>query len=554
MVSGNEVNFAATRRKVLAAMGGATAVSVAGCVGEEEREDNEFVASVGGNPDTQDPTIIDDAPSNSTVGTMAYESLVELTFDLSEFRPELATDWEEVDETTWRFELREGVEFHNGDEFTAEDVAFSIERTRGTINGADVAWIEDVEILGDYEVEISGAVPHAPALNDLSAVPILPHDVDDVSEDPAADDFAFDEASIGTGAFELDEYAAEDRLVLTAFENYWYDGDDHPGTSPWETVTFRVITEQVSQEEAMRAGEVDMIDNPAPFDLDQWDDIDPEVVIDDAVGFDFITLPVNESPYDNPDFRRGMVRLIPSSDVIEQVFGGNATELAGPISPGLGAFWDEEHEQELLDEYIGENREEAEALLESAFEEEDIEMPFELELITNVNRTRERWMEVVQQTFDDTEFFDASLDVREFDDLVGFITDPEGAAESTDIVGIGWTGGSDPDGHINTLVHSDHHVPDGFNWNLYSNDEVDELIEDGQTTVDEDERRDVYHELQEVLAEDVPAAYMWTGDQIDIVSPDAFEDHTAWQPHPNSSFRYKTLYAPHLEQIAMPPQ
>lgn len=541
-----------TRRQVLTAMGGATAAGVAGCVGDGTDRAGEFVASVGANPNTFDPTVIADAASNAVVGTLAYETLISLTFDLSEFRGQLATDWERLDETTWRFDLREGVAFHNGAGLTAEDVAFSVERMRGTTNDATVAWIDAVEVLDDYEVEISAEGPHAPALNDIAAVPIIPSDADGVSEAPAEDDHPFDEESLGTGPFVLEEFQPEDRVVLEAYGNYWYDGDDFPSTAPWETVTFRVIPEQVSQEEAMLAGELDMIDNPAPFDLDQWEGEDPVVVQDASVGFDFITYPVRQPPYDNPTFRRGMTRLIPRAEVIDAVFGGNATALGGPISPGLSAYWDPDHEEELLEDFVGENREEALELLEEAFEEEDIERPFEIELITNVNRTRERWMEVIQQTLDDTEFFDAELDVRSFDDLVPFLLDPEGAAESTDVVGIGWTGGSDPDGHVDQLLHSGNHVPDGFNWNLYENDEVDELITDGQTTIDVDERRGVYHELQGVLAEEVPLANMWTGDAIDVVNPDAFEDADDWQPHPNASNRYEALYAPSRGQVATP--
>ncbi len=556
MSSGDDqaTRSATTRRQVLTAMGGAGAVSLAGCVGDGEENPNEFVASLGANPGTFDPTIITDATSNSTVGTMSYESLVAPSFDYEEFHGELATDWEQIDENTFRFDLREGVEFHNGDEFTAADVEFSFNRTRGTTNNGDVAWVENVEVLGDYEVEITSEEPHAPFLNDVAIVPILPHDADDISTEPEQDEHDFTEQTLGTGPWEIDEFQAEDRAVLVPFENYWYDGDDHPSTAPWEQVTLRVITEQVSQEEAMANGELDMIDNPAPFELDQWDDQTGTVVSGASVGFDFITYPVTQGPFTNQKFRRGITRLIPAGEVIESVFGGNATEIAGPVSPGLGAYFDEEFVQGLLDDTIGEDREAGLELLEEAFDEEDIEPPFEIEFITNVNRTRERWMEIIQQTMDDTEFFDADLDVRAFDDLVPFLTDPEGAAQTTDVVGIGWTGGSDPDGHANDLLNSDRHVPDGFNWNLYENEEMDELLDAGVSTVDVDERREIYNDLQELVAEDVPLANMWTGDVIEIVNPDGVESLDQWNPHPNASNRYNTLYKPHLDEVVYPPE
>ncbi|MDB2223089.1 ABC transporter substrate-binding protein [Halorubrum ezzemoulense] len=554
-----QTKSAATRRRVLAAMGGASVVGLAGCVGGDGGDGsdggdgtNEFVASAAANPGTFDPTIITDATSNSVVGTMAYERLVALTFDYSEFRGELASSYEQVDDTTFRFQLREGVTFHNGDEFTAEDVQFSINRTSGTTNDADVSFIENVEILGDYEVEITSTDPHAPFLNDLAAVPILTSKTDAISESPEQDDHSFTEQTLGTGPWELEEFSAEDRAVLVPYDDYWYDGDDYPGTAPWDRVTIRVIPEQVSQEEAMAAGELDMIDNAAPFELDQWENQTGEVVTGSAVGFDFITYPVNQSPFTNEKLRRGMTRLLPKSDVIEAVFGGYATELAGPISPGLGAFWDPEHEQNLLDEYVGQDEEEGLRLIGEAFEEEGIEAPFDVSFITNVNRTRERWMEIIQQTMDETEYFNAELDVRAFDDLVPFLLDPEGAAASTDVVGIGWTGGSDPDGHINQLLHSSQHVPDGFNWNLYENEEMDSLITEGQTTLGAEERLPIYQDIQELVAQEVPMANMWTGDVIDVLNPANVESVDQWSPHPNASNRYNTLYKPHLDEIVYP--
>ncbi|MEZ3115363.1 ABC transporter substrate-binding protein [Halobaculum sp. MBLA0147] len=569
-----------TRRRILAAMGSGTVVGLAGCstggdgtetdgdggggddgtptptsedIDPDNVETGEFVASAGANPGTFDPTVITDATSNSTIGAFSYDRLVAPLFDLSEFRGELATDWS-VDGSTYTFQLREGVTFHTGKEMTAEDVAFSIERTRGTANGSDVAWIESTNVLGDYEIELQAPEPHAPYLTNLSAVPILPSDVDGVSTSPGEDDFTFTEESIGTGPFVLDEFSAEDRVVFTPYEDYWYDGDDYPSTAPWDQVTIRVITEQVTQEEAMASGELDMIDNAAPFELQQWEGQTGTVVADSAVGFDFLSYPVQVSPYSNNKFRRGLTKLIPRAEIIDAIFGGRATGLAGPISPGLGAYFDAEREQELIEEYVAENQEEAVSLIEEALDEEGIEPPFEMSLITNVNRTRERWMEVIQQSFDDTDVLSAELDVRSFDDLVPFLLDPEGAAQSSDVVGIGWTGGSDPNGHVEGLLASDNHVPDGFNWNLYESEEMDQLISEGQTTVGVEDRRPIYDDIQELVADDLPQANMWTAQKIDVVNADAVNDVTNWQPHPNSSNRYDTLYSPHLDQVTYPPQ
>jgi peptide/nickel transport system substrate-binding protein len=97
-------------------------------------------------------------------------------------------------------------------------------------------------------------------------------------------------------------------------------------------------------------------------------------------------------------------------------------------------------------------------------------------------------------------------------------------------------------------------VPDGFNWNLYANDEMDSLIREGQTTIEVENRQPVYDSIQELVASDLPMANMWTSEQIDVVSADAVNDVNNWQPHPNASSRYETLYSPHLGQVTLPPQ
>jgi hypothetical protein len=69
-----------------------------------------------------------------------------------------------------------------------------------------------------------------------------------------------------------------------------------------------------------------------------------------------------------------------------------------------------------------------------------------------------------------------------------------------------------------------------------------------------EERRQIYFELQELLAKDSPLTPMWTGDKIDILNPNTVESTADWQPHPNSSYRYHTLYSPHLDEMTLPPQ
>ena len=81
---------------------------------------------------------------------------------------------------------------------------------------------------------------------------------------------------------------------------------------------------------------------------------------------------------------------------------------------------------------------------------------------------------------------------------------------------------------------------------------MDQLLIDGQTTLGAENRRPIYDDLQELVAEEVPMANMWTGDVIDVLNPANVESIDQWSPHPNASNRYNTLYKPHLDQIVYP--
>ena len=563
---------ASTRRQLLALVGGGTAAGLAGCAGvfneggdggstpggdggtttpstDEIPMDGEFTASVAANPSTFDPTIIADATSQQ-IANFQYESLVMMDFDVKPV-PVLATDWEQEDETTYRFDIREGVTFHNGDELTAADVKHSVERMQGTVNDAVVSvWYDSSEVVDDYTIRFNLSQPHAPFLSDISGVVIVPEGA--TVKNPEEEQHDFTTESLGTGPFTIESVNPDSQVVLTRNDDYWFEEtEDMPGMAPWTKLTFRVVVEQTAQEEALQSGELDMIDNANPVNLSNLNSQGSLQVVSTAgLGYDFITFPVNHGPYQNPKFRRGITRLIPTQDVIEAVWSGFATEQGGPISPALSQFYDEEFEQQLLEEHVGENREAAMQLLDEAFEEEGIEKPFEVSLITNENATRERWMEVIQQTLDETEYFKASLDIRPFDSLVPFLLNGE-AAKSNDLVGIGWTGGSDPNGHVQQLFHSKYQVPNGYNWNLLENEEIDSLIEKGRTTTDLEERKQIYKDLSTLMAEVVPSAFMWTSETYTVLNTDAVAN---WRQHPNVSLYFAGLYSPYAGQVAWQPE
>jgi peptide/nickel transport system substrate-binding protein len=171
-------------------------------------------------------------------------------------RPTLATDWELIDDHTWRWHLREGVTFHNGNPFNAEAVKFSVERVHeeGFPSGdkfLDVP-ISHVEIVDEYTVDIVTTEP----------VPILPNNFvrnGGFMLDPEHyRDLPLEEARwspMGTGPYKLVEYRPDDRLILERHEGYW----GWPEEANIDRLIFRFIPEMSTAVAELIDGSVDVV-------------------------------------------------------------------------------------------------------------------------------------------------------------------------------------------------------------------------------------------------------------------------------------------------------
>lgn len=186
-----------------------------------------------------------------------YDPLVKRNADLS-FGPGLAESWEVLDDTTWRFKLREGVTFHNGNALTADDVVFTVEHARKSIRPDLVANIAEVKAVDDLTVEIKTPQPYAVLAMDLAELLIL-----DREYTTATGDEQMDLKPVGTGPYKLTEWIKEEKLVLEAFDGYW------AGKAGIQTVTFRPVTNPATRTAALLTGEVDVIQDLAVRDVER---------------------------------------------------------------------------------------------------------------------------------------------------------------------------------------------------------------------------------------------------------------------------------------------
>jgi peptide/nickel transport system substrate-binding protein len=172
-----------------------------------------------------------------------------------ELKPGLAVSWQPVDDTTWEFKLREGVTFHDGSPFTADDVAFTFERAPDVPNspssfGTYLSQITAVEVVDDHTVHIKTAAPHPLMPNDLAQVSIVGRAH---GEGAATEDYNSGKAAIGTGPFRFVEWVPGDRAVLEKNLDYWGEVPE------WDKVTFKPISSGPARVAALLAGDVDLI-------------------------------------------------------------------------------------------------------------------------------------------------------------------------------------------------------------------------------------------------------------------------------------------------------
>ena len=240
--------------------------------------------------------------------------------------PALAESWDIEDEgRVYVFHLHDGVTFHDGSAFDAEDVVFSLDRARAeeSTNAQKVLFegIERVEAVDPQTVRVTlsapdGNFPFKMAWGD--AVMVDPASANDLATDP-----------VGTGPFRLDRWVQGDRVVLTAFDDYW-------GEAPaLKTATFRFISDPSAAFAAMMAGDVDAFPNfPAPETLPQLE-ADPrfKVIVGTTEGETILAMNNTRPPLDDIRVRQAIAHAIDRQDIIDGAMFGYGTPIGSHFAP-----------------------------------------------------------------------------------------------------------------------------------------------------------------------------------------------------------------------------
>jgi len=252
-----------SRRDLLkSAAAGAAVAAVPGAARAQAKKKPTLTIAFPSSPETIDPHQLRSVLSGSILGLMG-EGLLTRDPQTMEIKPLLAESWKNLNPNTWEIKLRRGVKFHNGEEFTAESVKFTVERAIASkLNTlSKLTWPpsfgQDVLIVDPYTVRIITKIPDPMVPSRLAAESMCMAPAKGLAE--YKDKFVPDRY-IGTGPFRLAEYVVGDRVVVEANPSYW--GPKPPS----QRVVWQVIPDPATRLAALQRGDVDVMLN-LPFPL-----------------------------------------------------------------------------------------------------------------------------------------------------------------------------------------------------------------------------------------------------------------------------------------------
>ncbi|WP_049892359.1 ABC transporter substrate-binding protein [Natronococcus amylolyticus] len=507
-------NLYSGRRSVLKATGiiGATAGlgAIAGCLDDPTDDENgdtdELVITQGEFIENPDPNDHITGPYFNVLDPV-YEPLFNVTPEF-EFESRIVEEWEDTDEGA-ELTLRDDVVFHNGDEMTAEDVAYTFNRMIDPDLGiesdqaAGLGAIESAEALDETTVLLEHDV--APSLAEFEYANygrVVNEEWIEEQEQPVAGDD--EEAFNGTGPYQVVEYEPDVQLVLEPFEDYW--GEE----ATFERVVFNEDGESSGRVNALQTGESDIVDNVIPEDVPDVDDEDGiEIRNETSLRNVFLVMNTGVEPFDSMEFRQALNYAVDNEGIVNDILGGYGEPMTQPIPDGVfGHNPDlEPYEQDL---------EQAEELIEeSGYAGEEITLYAPEGRYLNDADVAQTAADQIDQL----ENVDCELDIVPFPDISDANSAPYDDDEMPFYL-IGWgviTGDSD----YGLAPFFTEEAPQ----ETYRNEEISEMIFESQTIEDEDEREELLQEINEQLRDDAAWVYLHSQDSVYGVREDL-----EWEP------------------------
>jgi peptide/nickel transport system substrate-binding protein len=472
-----------------ALVGFAALIALLSCSGKPDP--NTLVMIIESSPTNLDPRVGLDAQSER-IDSLIFDDLLSRGDDLN-VAPGLAERWEIPDPLTYIFHLHPGVKFHDGRSLTSRDVKWTFDSLlTGKIRSPKAAayrFVDHLESPNDLTVVFRMKEPDAALLWNLSdgAIGIVPYGSgDEITRRP-----------IGSGPFEFVSAETDKEVVIARNDNYWGE------KARLSRVRFAVVPDATTEALEMRKGSGDVIINPSfPPDTVRTLERDPSLVVESAPGTRLAYLGFNmrDPILKDVRVRQAIAYALDRRPMIEYLWRGEAQPARSVLPPQSWAYYgsvpaydyDPEKSRKLLDAagYVPVNG-----------------VRFHITMKTSTDENTRLMVAVIQQQLREVGI---ALDIRSFEFATFFSDVTHGAFQ---LYGLRWIGGNeDPD--IFYVFHSSRFPPNGANRGYYSNPKVDALIDRARREVDPAVRKQLYAEVQRILAEELPYIDLWYLDNV----------------------------------------
>jgi peptide/nickel transport system substrate-binding protein len=462
--------------------------------------DGKLILNVGAEPSTFNPLLYTDSASGEIIDYI-FNGLIKINESL-EFEPDLAEKWTiSEDGLTYRFYLRRDVQWHDGQPFSVDDVAFTIDRlldkktntvrrSNYVINGKPIAY----KVINDYQINFILPEPFAPFLSNISTGIIPKHRLE--NQDINSSDF--NKNPIGTGPYVFDNYRRGTHIKLIRNDKFYR------GKPRIKEVYFKIIPDQNAGLLAFKAGELDLSSIP-PKDYHKLKEAnDFNVFSWESLSYTYLGFNLDHPLLSQKPIREAIALAIDKQILVDVIFKGLAKPAHIPMSPVSWAYSDQFKTYDYLPTKASKILDDNGWILDQkklVRQKGEQELAFNI-LVNQGNKEREKAAVIIQDALKKVGI-KVDITIMEWSSLLKKIT---GETKEFDSLIIGWSLGIDPDGY--NIWHSSQY-PKGFNFVHYQNKLVDKLLVDARRETNQDERKLLYEKIFNNITKDLPYVFLW---------------------------------------------